>query len=243
MFSFLSATDKRIAYAPSFGVESVETRKVSRISQLLNRFSHISVREKQGLSVLQQLGISTDRIPVVLDPTLLLSPDKWQQMLRTVTDQEPYILCYFLASNNLYWEAAKKLADKLKMKVVVIPEMEDSLKQPFEIRLDIGPKEWVGLVNSAGYVLTDSFHCVLFSLVFHKQFCAWKRYDDNDSGSQNSRLQNILENVGLADRLLSRNTPMCTKTMTDICTFAHIDAYMEREKRNSINWLVEAIDR
>ena len=240
MFSYLGNRDKRIAYAPSFGVEKVEPKKVNKVRALLKDFYHISVREQQGIGVLQQLGLDYKNVPVVLDPTLLLSKSQWMDFSEEISEQ-PYVLCYFLAENEIYWKTAKKIAEEYNLKIIIIPEMGDSLKQPFDKRTAVGPKEWVSYVRNADFVLTDSFHCVLFSMMFHKDFFAWKRYFDTDKGSQNSRIINILNKVNLESRLLNRNDELPSK-IESICTYNDVDIKIENERTKSIKYIIEAIE-
>ena len=240
-FSFLSDEDKRVAYGPSFGVTSIGKKKKNRIKGYLSKFSALSVREPQGVGIFEDMGFDTQKTPVVLDPTMLIEKQEWQKFTQnTEAEGEPYILCYFLHDNPTYWKAVDRLKSELNCKVIVVPIAVDAYKSGYDIRQNTSPQQWVRLVSNAEFVLTDSYHCVLFSLISHSNFYVFKRFEDNDPESQNSRIDNILDKAGLGDRFLSRSAELTEIKAID--DFSAVDKMLEEQRAESLSYLKNAID-
>ena len=88
--------EKRIAYAPSFGVEEIPSYNRNHVYRALKKFDSISVREISGANIIKKL-IGKD-VPIVLDPTMLFDGDEWRMLYREhagYMEKENYILCYF----------------------------------------------------------------------------------------------------------------------------------------------------
>ena len=115
--NFVPENVNKIAYATSFGLSEIRKNQSEKAKSFLSRINHLSVRETSGAKIVKNL---TERdIPVVCDPTLLLSQDDWDQFVaKEPIVKEKYILCYFLGNNKAHREFAKKLAEKTGCKVV-----------------------------------------------------------------------------------------------------------------------------
>jgi len=96
---FVQDENKMISYAPSIGLPVIEDKYVRHLmKQYIGRFKHLSVREEQGKYLIQEL-CGKEAI-VVLDPTLLLTTNEWNNMTSYKIESDPYILCYFLGTNS-----------------------------------------------------------------------------------------------------------------------------------------------
>ena len=196
---------KRVAYAPSFGMNHIPETKKQEIKEALERFSNISVRENEGCQIVKDL-ISKD-VSTVVDPTLLLTKNEWGKLEEPLDIcNEDYILCYFLSDNIYHWKAAKKFAKQKKLKLVLIPHDGLSyVKSKYTIRnCNVG--NFLSLIKNAKYVITDSFHGSIFSIIYEKQFILFERHNPMDKLSQNSRLYNLLNILGLEKVLLKYGT-------------------------------------
>lgn len=183
--SFVEDKYKKIAYAPSFGVSSIPEIKKNKIAEMLNKYDRISVREEQGTKIVNQL---TGRIVrSVLDPTMLLTEDKWEKVAIKPKD-EKYVVCYFLTFNKEYYEKAKEFADRKNLKLILISTTKETYTLDCDIRIDVGPSEWLGYIKYADYVFTDSFHGCVFSMMFEKIFFIFKRFSDS---SKFTKFQNL----------------------------------------------------
>ena len=200
---FVADPNRMMAYAPSIGLPEVQNEDIAKhMSQLIARFNYLSVREEEGANVIEELiGI---RPQVVADPTLLYDGQYWAKIAKNVhnTSDSNYLLCYFLKEDKTRWKGIAQFAQRLGLDVKVIPVFKSDITSGFETVNGAGPAEFLHLVKCASFVLTDSFHGTLFSILFEKQFYCIKRFSDSDRKSQNSRIYNILRIAGLADRFI-----------------------------------------
>lgn len=84
----------------------------------------------------------------------------------------------------------------------MLPMVAADFKKPGTVKEPVGPREWLGLIENADYVLTDSFHCTLFSIRFHKQFNVLQRFKEGDKRGQNSRIHTLLQTANMQNRLV-----------------------------------------
>jgi hypothetical protein len=199
-FAEFAKSGRRVAYAPSFGISSIPEDKKELLKEYIEKFDHLSVREKQGEKILKEVT-GRDSI-TVLDPTLLLTMDEWSTVTAPPDIREPYILCYFITDARKYAGYVQAVYDKYHLPVVSLCGSRRVVPQTRYKVLDAGPREFLGLFAGASAVLTDSFHGTVFSLNFNKEFFCFES-SANSEKAVNSRLHNILDKVGLLSRLFS----------------------------------------
>ena len=200
-FNFLSENERRYAYACSFGVSEIPSKKMKIIREYLEKFVEISVREKTGVKIVKTL--TGKNVPMNVDPTLLLEHEEWNELAVNPRINGRYVFAYFLSNKESYEEIAKKVAQKYNCELVLIPTQKEHYKFDGTIIQNAGPCEWLGLVKDSCAVVTDSFHGSIFSLVFKKDFYVTKRFDDTSAKSQNSRIYTLLETYGCEDCMVS----------------------------------------
>ena len=153
---------KRIAYAASFGVDEWEyTPKQTQIcSALAKKLDAISVREESGVNLCKKhLGVDASW---VLDPTLLLSKDDYLPICKDVpVCTEKYLAVYVLDENEHVAETCEKEA---AVRGLVIKKFYADSKSTLSV------PEWLSMFRDASYVVTDSFHGTVFSIIFGKEF-------------------------------------------------------------------------
>lgn len=203
--NFVPDNINKISYATSFGISSVPRKYEGQYKKFLSRINYLSVREESGKKLVKQLVDRTAQ--VVCDPTLLLNADEWKAIeinKRIIKDK--YILCYFLGKSIEHRKFAERLRQKTGYKIVSINHCDEYVKYSDvfadEIPYDIGPSEFLNLIQNAEYVCTDSFHGTVFSLINQKEFYVFRRYNNKSKMSTNSRIDSLLHIVGLEDRLL-----------------------------------------
>lgn len=202
---FVQDPNMMIAYAPSFGELDFRNDTVKNyILNLTRRFKHLSVRENSSVEMLKKYNINAD---FVLDPTLLISKEKWSNILNLNNHNncEPYILFYFLKYNEEHYKQAVKIANRLKLKIKIIPTLGGDLKRSGCIKRGVGPIEFVELIKNASYVCTDSYHGMIFSIIYQKNFTIFERFDTNNKYNQNARIYSLLKALGLNNRLSVNN--------------------------------------
>lgn len=195
-FYFASFGNKpKIAYAPSIGVKEIPNKDKEHFSKLISDFAFLSTREQYASNVLKELCGKS--IETVVDPTLLLSRQDWYQLVPPCERAQPYIFVYLLTYNQAYIDRVYEYSARYNLKIRMV--------KPCGINIPIagvepaGPLEFLRLISNASVVMTDSFHAVLFSIIYRKQFVVFKRFKDTNKASQNSRIENLLSMIKRLD--------------------------------------------
>lgn len=196
---------ERISYAPSFGVELIPDDIRNELKMSLLKFQKITVRENTGGKIVQMiLGNNPE---VVVDPTLLLSADEWNEFLDIGEDvNKPYAVCYLLGKNMNHWHAITRYVKDKKLKLRIIPQYGRDYFRNGEILSDAGVEDFVKNISKAEVVFTDSFHATVFSVLYQRQFYTFERFKEDDNSSQNSRVKDFLERLDLSYNLIPFNS-------------------------------------
>lgn len=205
---FVEHDTPKISYASSFGVKDIPNYQIRRTQNYLKRIEYISTRENNGKRIIKEL-INRD-VPVVLDPTLMLTSDQWDNyVVDGFKCKEPYIFAYFLGTNLEHRLQVTKLSNDLNIKIVTLRHLDQYVKEDEEFGdyapYNIDPLNFISLIKNALYVCTDSFHGSVFSILYHKKFVTMNRYSKSAKDSKNSRIDSLLSNLGLEDRRYSDN--------------------------------------
>ena len=196
---FVSSDKKKISYAASISMNSLTVEQKDIFRKHLKDFDAVSVREKSDVELIKDLS----PVPVVntLDPTLLLSREDWDEVCSDRVVDEKYLFSYFLGNNKKERKFAKEFAKRKGLKVVTLPHMcgyQSADKNFGDYQLwDVGPEKFLSLIKHAEYVFTDSFHAVVFSNIYHKQYYVFNR---SSKGEMSSRIYNITELFDEQDR-------------------------------------------
>lgn len=233
--TFIPDGKLKVTYAPSFGVSEIPKYQRKKTSYYLKRISHISVREVSGEKIVKSL---TGRdVPVVLDPTMLLPREIWDEAKGEPIVKEPYILCYFISAIPSHRKFAKELSHKTKCKIVTIPHVDEYVKADDGfgdiVPKEVGPLEFVNLISNAEYVCTDSFHGTVFSILYEKKFFTFNRFISNGKVSTNSRLYSILQLLKLEYRLRDSSKKIMENDLNpiDYCIpYKHLSDLRESSK-------------
>lgn len=189
--------EKRTSYAASFGFDKFNDRdKETHIKGLLEMCS-ISVREESGAKLIKNT-INKD-VPVVLDPTLLLSKNEWMKIAKEPIEapKEKYILVYMLGEiTKEYRKKLELLSKERNLKIINIFNQDD-----YKHYLTT-PDEFIWYVNNAEIIFTDSFHACVFSIIFHKNFIPLHRVQEGFK-DMFGRIETLLSICGLNEKDLS----------------------------------------
>lgn len=182
--------EKRISYAASFGITELPDYFKVMIKPWLAEMKAISVRESVGAQIVKEL--SGREAIITLDPTLLLSKQRWFSLAKESKKPKRYILTYFLG--DLPKEATQlimRMTRNSELKVVHLANLRD--KQAYKT----GPQEFIDYINSAEAILTDSFHGTAFSILFEVPFVVYER---KGNISMYSRIKTLLNMLKLGNR-------------------------------------------
>ena len=201
---FVNDGTKCVAYSSSISLPELPPSVASRMKADLQKFSHIAVREQRSVELLNKL-LGRDDIKLVVDPTYLLSAKEWEafgnraEIEFTVPDK--YIFCYFVGDKraDVYERMVQDVKRFTGIQNVITLECYDRTRVYGGGRLykDAGPYEWVWLLRHASYVCMDSFHATVFALKFQKEFVHAMKNADTETGSQNTRMYDILSRYGI----------------------------------------------
>jgi hypothetical protein len=187
---------RRISYAPSFGTDSLSPEFQGAIGVAIKKLDAISVREQTGCDIVERL--LGKRPTCVPDPTLLLADYK-QIMKPHPISLTKYVFCYALRSREVIGAVAEDLATKLDAGLY-------SPHNPHRRWREIGktvypcPGQWLDLLNSAAYVVTNSFHGTALSIILNKPFVVVGL--QGAKAEFNARVKNLLALVDLEERFI-----------------------------------------
>lgn len=234
---------KKVAYSTSIGVKEVPWFQVEKNKRFMNRFDYIALREQSACDLVKNLTGRTD-VELVLDPTLLFTGDEWMhiQEEKPLTEGK-YIFCYLLGNNPNQRILIKEVAAKTGYKIVALQHLDDYIPSDEGFADEapyVGPHEFLNYIRNAKMVFTDSFHCSVFSILYHKNFFTFSRFADGAKQSTNTRIDNLLNIAGLSDRRMTAH-----KTSDFVLnfngTFEGVDERIENMRKSSWNYLNKAL--
>lgn len=237
---FVDATKKKIIYAASISRDQLSKKEAKVYKRYLSSFESVSVREEKAKEIIHGLIPSMD-VNVVLDPTFLLDHKDWEKIAgKQALVDEAYLFCYFLNIDEQKREAAIKFAKKNGLRIVslpCLPERYNSLDEGFsEDLFPTKPAEFLNLILHAEFVLTDSFHPSVFSIVFNKNFRVFER--SRGKQNMNSRLETLLSYVKHREFLVS---PERIESCNTRKQFSFNYEIIKEKKDMSIDYLLSKI--
>lgn len=241
--NFVPDNVKKGAYAPSFGVSIIPESYKKAYRKFINRIECVSCREIAGVKLVKEL---TGRdVPMVCDPTLLLTSKDWESFLSgKVKIKEKYVLCYFIGDNPNQREVVKEYAKSNNLKIVALLHIDEYIasdeKYADYTPYNVGPAEFLFLVKNADCVMTDSFHASVFSLQFHRNFYTFNRFENKKGNSTSSRIESLLATVNLMDRKV-RNGATIKDLSTSNIDFNDVDERLRKFRASSEAYLQSII--
>lgn len=226
----------KISYAASVGLNDIPSQLCDTYRNLLSDFDSLAVRETKGQNLLKE-KCSIDS-KVVLDPTLLVSADQYRMIEKRVDKMEgQYVFCYFLNENHEYRERVVDYAEKKQLKIVGY-SVNSNDKRWMNTIDDIGPREFLWMIDNASAVFSDSYHGIIFSLLFHKEFYMFERFKSTDPICQNSRIAQLCNYFNINSRILSKDK-RCTDC--ELYDFGDFEKALKKERKSSIKYLEDAL--
>lgn len=186
-----------IAYAASFGDPCFDDTTYPILNDRLGNFKALGIRENLMIPYVKQ---HTD-VPVqrVLDPTLLLTSDEYSEIIADGVDrtQEKYLLLYSRRYNRAMEEYAIELAQKNGWRIIEISLRATNVDRGHIMAYDAGVEEFLSLLKNAEFVVTNSFHGMIFSVQFRKDFVIFSRHQCD------TKIMELLDLFGLSDRMMT----------------------------------------
>ena len=217
--------EQRYSYACSFGFDKFPAGREETYIERLKGIRCISLRETSGVQMLEKAGIPAR---VDLDPTLLLTAKEWGPFSEKPRVTEPYILVYTVNGAVHLLEFARKLSEETGYPILYLNNQYKTNRDLTRIRY-AAPEEFVGWFSNAEYVLTNSFHGTVFSILFHRKF----KIELETAKSFNVRSRDLLASCGLDDCVL-KNGP---EDFTFRQDFEEPDRLLEKMRDRSFSYL------
>lgn len=206
LLTFVEQGKIKISYAASFGRDTLSNSELQYISQKLDGYNAISVREISAKWILEK--VISKSVSYVVDPTLLLDRNEWEELSEPYNISQPYVLAYFLGDSEKQRTSTQIFAKRKGLKIVGFPHILGKYRHSDENFADIdlynvSPLQFVYLISHAEYIITDSFHACVFSIIFKKNFVVFERQTNTSEERMNSRILSLLEITNLQHCLMS----------------------------------------
>ena len=241
---FVPSDKIKMSYAASIAKNSLTKEQKEIFKKSLKDYKAVSVREPSAVKLLE--GLSPVEVKTTLDPTLLLRKEDWDEVCADRVIEEEYCFCYFLGENKEERKIATDFAKKHNLKLVFIPHATGvdislpDLKMKGEKLYEVSPEQFLSLIKHAKYVFTDSFHAVVFSNIYQKQYFVFNR---SKKGEMSSRIVDITALFNQSERFCAgkeRETLEYVESLSEI-DYSQPNEKFEQLKKESIEFLISNI--
>lgn len=240
---FGDSQTKRISYAASFGMTEYPSQYRKKLYKLLKKFSAISVREKSGVDICAQIGISST---LVIDPTLLLQGDFYSDYFSLVNTKNQNIFIYSLNirdKNEIRWSEIQQFASLNSLNIsITCSSGYFSGGEIFGVEnyLYSTIPEWLASIKQADIVVTTSFHGVVFCLLFHTNFVYVPL--QGEFSRANNRVLDLLNELGVSEKVLDNNKSFDIVANHTI-DWKMVDKDLEQLRKKSRIFLKESLNK
>lgn len=220
---------RRFSYAASIGLSALTEAQIDYYKKALADFEVVSFREKVACDILgSKLVGATVRNDV--DPTLLFDGKFWGTVAAGQPREKPYIFVYMLRPDKRLMQMAYRLAKRTRREIVYMGLFVNRYRG-VETVADAGVEEFLSYIKNADFVITNSFHGTVFSVLFEKRFLSVK------IASTSSRAENVLGFLGLSDRLISSVDDVERASLP--IDFKKANTALQEKRTSSIEYLTE----
>lgn len=187
---------KRIAYAASTGILGSDEFYI-QLKDMIAEFNAVSVREKSLASALSNVGAGN--VISVIDPTLFLTGDEWEKYEKDVRTNRKFLLVYCLTQHEEFQEILNEIHKVVDLEIIDISPQNLNVSYSCKHDKVCGPGEFLWYIHHAEYIVTNSFHGTVFSILYQKQFIT---VADDKTGS---RMKDLLCELALDERLYNKD--------------------------------------
>lgn len=241
MLHFAPDSAIKISYAASIGTNVIPNELLPLYKELLGRYSSIAVREQSGCDIIRNLTGKDAK--VVLDPTLLLDSNKWNEIAAAKRQfKRKYILCYYLNySFNAFPyvdELARDMQKQTGYEIVRVARPPHHLREPHtHYRVGASPEEFLALVRDSEMVLTTSFHGTAFAVNYGKPVLTVVK----DRNACDSRQVSLMQALRLDGQIITVRNPLprASQAQYDV---AQEQKRLTELRTDSIDYLKKALN-
>ncbi len=224
--------EKRISFAASIGAVTIPETQKEYYKRSFEEMSAISVREDSAAQIIKEM---TGRdAAVVLDPCFCLNKNEWESISEVPywLPDTKYMFTYFLGPTP---KEVEQIGKRLGLEVV------SAFSRDNFYHATMSPQEWVSIIENAELIYTDSFHCTVFSMIFHKPFVVCDRVGNSRTQEMRTRLHTLLSKFRMEERFATKDTGYEIQGPLEI-TYGGYDGILERELSHSDNFLRNALN-
>lgn len=241
MLDFAAKGVKRIAYAVSFGTkEWKQEQNAAEAGRLLREFDAISVREESGMKLVQELS-GRDDAKWMVDPTLLHSASFYESLLNVeCRKRHRYVFSYMLEEwmNDENLESviqavmAAKGIDEIHTDKVSVGGLWSPICKMFDVQSKVPVGTWLSEIANSDFVVTNSFHGTVFSILFHRPFVAMPV--SGKMSGMNERIVSLLSMAGLRSRIVNiEDLDGCRDVVGSVINWDEVDRKLDAERLRS----------
>lgn len=219
--------EKRFSYAASFGVDNIPSEHVNFYKKGLSSFNSLSVRENKAKDLISNLiGVESF---VHLDPTLLLGKEEWLKLkVKHLNKPSNYLIIYFIGTiSQSQLNEIISFSNIHKLEVLNIGSFN------LINTIQCGPSEFIDFIHDSSIIFTDSYHAVIFSIIFKKPFIVYQR---NTLGlpSMNSRIDTLLDKFNFDNRRFNKSLDFNSCLLID---YSNVDSIISLDSKIAIDYL------
>lgn len=232
-FKTINSSVRKISYAPSFGKSTIDEKFSSEIAALIAKLDAFSVREKSGVEIVEKL---TGKNPALVpDPTTLIT-DYTKLMKTYPVKDDNYVFCYYLRSRKNIGEIAEYIASKTNASLYSPHNPHRRWKEVGETIYPC-PRQWLYLLNASKYMVTNSFHGTILSILLNKPFVVVGI--GGERAKYNERALNLLTQCGLEHRLITTfDMMLIDRLLEEKIDWEMVNQKVEVLKKQGIDFLM-----
>ena len=233
--SFSNKSAKRISYAASIGTNEIPEMYKILFKRYLSDFDYISVREHNALEQIQPL-VSTE-VNEVADPTFLLKREDFDRLKKDSGQKGEYIYVHNVHIKRVDEDlngVAEKLSKQLNLPIIY--NHPESHFSNIKAHFGGGIEEFLGMVANARYVVTNSFHCTVFALIYERDFITVPHFQHPE------RMKDLLGKLGVSDHLIGQASKL-PKDLSDlVIDYGKVQQEKAKMREQSIAFLDKAVN-
>ena len=231
-FGAFKKKERIISYAASLANGVTPSEEETAFKKLTDNVDILSVREEKLADNLRR--ITGREVATTVDPTLLLQAEDYEDLLPKKSVQElpkePYVFAYFVVEEQAVADCAKALAKQLNMPLLELHYYHmPECSEPYQYA-DFGPAEFLYYIKNAEYVVTNSFHGTVFSILYQRKFFSVYK--------KNGRVDNLLGFLNIPNRHVETAEQMDLENVID---YADVQEKLAAYRRTSIQFLEESL--
>lgn len=242
--TFASKEKLKFSYAPSIGVDKFSDEQKEAIKNNLSSFKGISSREENGTNLIND-ALGANKCVTVLDPTLLVDRKIWDNISLSENQYgEKYIFVYMLRGTKKQRKLIEEFAKLKGLKIVTMPFLDNEKIEIYDFKFgdiklwDASPADFITVIRNAEYVFTDSFHCMLFSCMYHRDFYTFPKIGQ----AQINRMLNFQKLVSASEHMISDEIDVNEIENVKRIDWNYVDSVLNDKRKESEAYLKSVLD-